>query len=369
MFSFSRKRQKGKAIEAVSVDTFYMACALLVVSITDAFSKKSVQNDTLKDHSNETTVTETENEEVAMETNQTNDAPVLLPDETVDDASTAGTDQDGDDGNCNGEDCDDGASYDSDYSYEDEDAAYDLASGSEDAAPSSKKQKWREPPKEAVSMSLRAQNETNGGKRRLAQELYRAMMVDSEEHGFELEPASEDSMDKWTIKMFHFDPDSDLNKDMIVLGLEYVELEMTFPEQYPFEPPFVRVVRPKFNGGFVYSGALCMELLTKDGWNPVNDIESVLISIRTMMVVGDGRLRAAAELTSAQYAKLLAKKQGKSNDDDTSPADEEEMARLEGSLAKQIEEGYSVESAKQGHASLSNIHEKHGWSSSWNKRG
>jgi hypothetical protein len=36
-----------------------------------------------------------------------------------------------------------------------------------------------------------------------------------------------------------------------------------------------------------------MELLTNEGRNPVNDIESVIFSIRSLLVVGDGRLSAA----------------------------------------------------------------------------
>ena len=83
-------------------------------------------------------------------------------------------------------------------------------------------------------------------------------------------------MDKWRINLFGFDEDSNLAKDLMVCGTDSVELQMSFPDDYPFKPPFVRVVKPRFQRqtGFVMSGALCMELLTTDGWNPVNDIES-----------------------------------------------------------------------------------------------
>jgi ubiquitin-protein ligase len=125
--------------------------------------------------------------------------------------------------------------------------------------------KWRQPSKAAVNMSLRAENEKSGGKRRLAQDLYRIMNQDTLEAGFSLHPAQEDCMDKWTINLFKFDEDSNLAKDMLVLGVDNIELSMSFPEQYPFEPPFVRVVKPRFKRqtGFVMNGALCMELLTK----------------------------------------------------------------------------------------------------------
>jgi ubiquitin-conjugating enzyme E2 Q len=127
------------------------------------------------------------------------------------------------------------------------------------------KPKWRQPTAAAVNMSLRAEKETSGGKRRLAQDLFRIMNQDTEEAGFSLRPSNEDSMDKWTIQLFQFDDESNLAKDMKVLGISNVELEMSFPDQYPFEPPFVRVLRPRFKRqtGFVMNGALCMELLTK----------------------------------------------------------------------------------------------------------
>jgi ubiquitin-protein ligase len=177
------------------------------------------------------------------------------------------------------------------------------------------KTKWKEPSREAVSMSLRAEREKSGGRRRLASDLYKIMMSDTVDAGFKLETKSEDSMDKWIIKLFKFDEDSNLHKDMLVLGMDHIELEMSFPDQYPFEPPFVRVVRPRFKRqtGFVMNGALCMELLTKDGWNPVNDIESVIVSIRSLMVVGDGRLAAAVEMSESTREAILAEvaKKGK----------------------------------------------------------
>lgn len=156
-----------------------------------------------------------------------------------------------------------------DYEYEDDDeVAYsgflDESMPPEKVEEIVEKPKWRQPSEAAVSMSLRAESEKTGGRRRLAQDLYRIMNQDTEEAGFSLAPV-EDSMDKWTIKLFGLDEDSNLAKDMKVLGISNIEIEMNFPEHYPFEPPFVRVVRPRFKRqtGFVMNGALCMELLTK----------------------------------------------------------------------------------------------------------
>ena len=112
--------------------------------------------------------------------------------------------------------------------------------------PKERKQKWVEPTPAAVTMSLRAESEKTGGRRRLASDLYKIMSSPTSEQGFTLSPSQEDSMEKWTIKLFDFDADSNLAKDLLVVGLDCVELEMSFPEQYPFEPPFVRVKTPKF---------------------------------------------------------------------------------------------------------------------------
>ena len=93
------------------------------------------------------------------------------------------------------------------------------------------KQTWKEPSQEAVNMSLRAEKEKTGGKRRLASDLYKIMMTDTEESGFRIRPKSDDSLAVWCISLFQFDPDSNLAQDLLVLGVDAVELEMSFPDQ------------------------------------------------------------------------------------------------------------------------------------------
>ena len=71
-----------------------------------------------------------------------------------------------------------------------------------------------------------------------------------------------------------------------------VDLEIRFPDQYPFEPPKVRVVKPRFKPrtGFVINGALCMELLSKDGWTPAMSVVALIQSIKGIFWEGKGRL-------------------------------------------------------------------------------
>merc|ERR1712008_624094 len=181
-------------------------------------------------------------------------------------------------------------------------------------------------------------------------DLYKVMMGDTTEQGFSMEPSSEDSMAKWRIKLFKFDEDSNLHKDLMYLGQDHVELEMSFPDQYPFEPPFVRVVRPRFRRqtGFVMNGALCMELLTSEGWNVVNDIESVIVSVRSLLVVGDGRLAAVPEKSDGEQEPKRRKEEKK-----PTPGH------------------YSVAEARAAYSHLTDYHKKKGWDSSgwWARNG
>jgi ubiquitin-conjugating enzyme E2 Q len=75
-----------------------------------------------------------------------------------------------------------------------------------------------------------------------------------------------DNLFEWHVKLHHIDPDSALANDMNELNIPYVLLHMTFPDNFPFAPPFLRVVEPRIEKGFVMEGgAICMELLTPRG--------------------------------------------------------------------------------------------------------
>jgi len=69
-------------------------------------------------------------------------------------------------------------------------------------------------------------------------------------------------------------------------GKNYVELRIQFSKDYPFIPPFVRVIEPRFmfrTGNVTLGGAICMEMLTLTGWRAVNSIESIIMTVRAQI--------------------------------------------------------------------------------------
>eukprot|EP00741_Cyanophora_paradoxa_P019623 tig00021135_g18942.t1 len=142
---------------------------------------------------------------------------------------------------------------------------------------------------------------TKGGSRvateRLLKDLKAVHHSDAKNYGYDAFPVK-DNLYHWRVILFDFEKGSHLEKDLQAYaaktaGKPEVELEVKFPSDYPFAPPFVRVVKPRFQfhtGHVTVGGSICMELLTKSGWSPGNDIESVIVQIRAEMYNGGARL-------------------------------------------------------------------------------
>ncbi|KAI0210905.1 Ubiquitin-conjugating enzyme E2Q-like protein 1 [Lamellibrachia satsuma] len=105
--------------------------------------------------------------------------------------------------------------------------------------------------------------------------------------GFKGQP-QDDNLFVWDVQLTDFPRDSPLGQDLQEYAKTYhrepvIHMEMKFPEDYPMSPPFVRVIRPAFKfltGHVTIGGSICMELLTRSGWKPTNDIEGILVQIR-----------------------------------------------------------------------------------------
>ncbi|KAF1833761.1 hypothetical protein BDW02DRAFT_371019 [Decorospora gaudefroyi] len=107
------------------------------------------------------------------------------------------------------------------------------------------------------------------------------------ELGWHIDEDKIDNMYQWIVELHSFDPTLPLAQDMKKRDIKSVVLELRFGKDYPMSPPFVRVIRPRFlgfqqgGGGHVTAGgAMCMQLLTNDGWSAVSSIESVLLQVR-----------------------------------------------------------------------------------------
>lgn len=75
-----------------------------------------------------------------------------------------------------------------------------------------------------------------------------------------------------------------LNWQVTYLG---VTICFKFPELFPFEPPFVYIVKPKFNlsaQNITSDGAICSEYLTKSNWLPAISIECLIVQIFSLII-------------------------------------------------------------------------------------
>lgn len=103
---------------------------------------------------------------------------------------------------------------------------------------------------------------------RLMKELREVYKSDSYKSGIFTVELVDDSLYEWYVKLSIVDPESPLHTDLVQLkekgGKDHIMLHISYKDNYPFAPPFVRIVYPVLTGGYVLNGgAICMELLTK----------------------------------------------------------------------------------------------------------
>jgi ubiquitin-conjugating enzyme E2 Q len=107
--------------------------------------------------------------------------------------------------------------------------------------------------------------------------------------GFSLHLATGDNLRVWIIQILKLD-NPILEEQMQRLNIPYVELEVTFPEGYPIDPPFPRILYPRFQsltGHITIGGSICMEAISKSGWAPTTNMEALIMQIK--LVLGDGK--------------------------------------------------------------------------------
>ena len=105
-----------------------------------------------------------------------------------------------------------------------------------------------------------------------------------------------DNLYQWIVQMHSFPLDIPLGQQMKQAGIDAITFEIRFSANYPYSPPFLRVIGPRFlpflsgGGGHVTAGgSVCMDLLTASGWSAVYSIESVLLQVRMALMSTDPR--------------------------------------------------------------------------------
>ena len=137
---------------------------------------------------------------------------------------------------------------------------------------------------------------SNEAGRRLLKDYRTIKYSNTDELGFTAVPIS-CNIFHWQIKIFKFDEKSEMYKDLQkykqITNRDYVEMEVLFPPNYPFIPPFVRVVQPRFafhSGRVTVGGSLCTDVLTMKSWSPIYEIETLMINILSEIQDGNPRI-------------------------------------------------------------------------------
>lgn len=126
--------------------------------------------------------------------------------------------------------------------------------------------------------------------KRLLTELKKVKKIDGDDLEFDVDDMN---IMKWLVKIKNIDPESPLHKDLQKIGMNGIEMELTFPDNYPMLPPFVRVLRPRFqfrSGHITSGGSLCLKLLSASNWSPAYSIENLMIHIKSLVLEGEGRV-------------------------------------------------------------------------------
>ncbi|XP_045458779.1 ubiquitin-conjugating enzyme E2Q-like protein CG4502 [Melitaea cinxia] len=116
-----------------------------------------------------------------------------------------------------------------------------------------------------------------------------------------------DNLFEWHVRLHQIDPESDLASDLRELNIPNILLHLIFPENFPFAPPFMRVIEPRIEKGFVMEGgAICMELLTPRGWASAYTVEAVVMQFAASVVKGQGRVVRAPPRSSREFSRRRA---------------------------------------------------------------
>ena len=155
------------------------------------------------------------------------------------------------------------------------------------------KKRLEEEEKKMLEDKFKPNNESS---RRLVSDFRTIVHSNTEELGFTATPKG-NNIYNWEVRIFKFDEKSEMYQDLqeykAKTGRDYVEMSVTFPPTYPFHPPFVRVVQPRFilhTGRITIGGSLCTDVLTMESWSPIYQIEPLMVNIISEIQNGKPRI-------------------------------------------------------------------------------
>jgi len=102
-----------------------------------------------------------------------------------------------------------------------------------------------------------------------------------------------DSLYKWHVYMDVAMDLPEFEGDCRRWGVTQIHLEITFPEDYPSSPPFVRVITPRFamhTGHVTVGGSICAEVLTPSGWTAARTMADLIVDLQALIAAGGPRL-------------------------------------------------------------------------------
>jgi len=134
--------------------------------------------------------------------------------------------------------------FDGGGSEENEDLDDDLGFESVDTSKKEKKEPSSMPTIDTSMFTIPAGYEA-GAIQAIAQQLSQIKKTPTEEREFEAGPL-DNNITQWEVQLWGIPKDDDLYKDMQRAGIQHITMHVTFPPDFPFSPPFLRVIRPRF---------------------------------------------------------------------------------------------------------------------------
>ena len=104
------------------------------------------------------------------------------------------------------------------------------------------------------------------------------------EYRFKLSLPDQDDISIWDVYItkLSLNGDTALDKQMVEHKIPHIHIHIRFPVDYPFSPPFIHVVTPKFvafKGHITEQGAFCTDILMPASWTPARKIPDLIYDL------------------------------------------------------------------------------------------